>query len=281
MREYLLKLEEPNDYYVGAGEARLTSPMRVLCFLREGKHVLQKHALQSRSHHRFVLLYNLGTEGQVHLDDTVLPIKSGQAILIHPYQFHHFSGLKSDDIRWLFCTFELEEQSLFHPLKNRVLNTSKELDTLVEQMLEIWHQKPTELQALRLQTSLLSLLLNLKQLGQQHEADHIADTDESLLSTVNQLMAKWRGRPVSIEEIAAATKYSASRLRVVFKQAAGIPLGSYLKNYRLNHAMALLRTSSMSITEIATQAGFASPQAFSRSFRKETGKTPRSYRKRA
>jgi len=68
---------------------------------------------------------------------------------------------------------------------------------------------------------------------------------------------------------------------VIFKQAAGIPLGSYIKNYRLNHAMALLRTSKMSITEIAIQAGYASPQAFSRSFRKETGNTPRSYRKRA
>jgi AraC-like DNA-binding protein len=281
MREYLLRLEEPDDYYAGCGEIKLISPMRVLCFLRKSKYVLQKHALQNRSHHRFVLLYNLSTEGQVHLDDAVLPIKPGQAILIQPYQFHHFSGLKSHDLRWLFCTFELKEQSLFDSLRNRVLDTNKELEGLLEQMLEIWHQPASELQALRLQASLLSLLLTLKQLGQQNEPDDLATSEESLLSTVNQLMAKWRGRPVSIEEIAAATKYSASRLRVIFKQAAGIPLGSYIKNYRLNHAMALLRTSKMSITEIAIQAGYASPQAFSRSFRKETGNTPRSYRKRA
>ncbi|MGB2402248.1 MAG: AraC family transcriptional regulator [Akkermansiaceae bacterium] len=280
MRESLLKLEDPDNYYAGSGKTTLGSPMRILCFLRKNKHVLQKHALQNRSHHRFVLLYNLGTEGQVHLDDAVSPIKPGQVILIHPYQFHHFSGLQSHDLCWLFCTFELEEQSILEPLKNRVIDTNKELDILLEQMLEIWHHKPSELQALRLQASLLSLILTLKQICQQSEPDHAKETEESLLNTVNQLMAKWRGRPVSIEEIAAATKYSTSRLRVVFKQAAGIPLGSYIKNYRMNHAMALLRTTSKSITEIASQAGFASPQAFSRSFRKETGKTPRSYRKR-
>jgi len=83
---------------------------------------------------------------------------------------------------------------------------------------------------------------------------------------------------MSIEDFANATNYSASRLRTIFKRAAGIPLGSYLKNYRLNRAMALLRTSNMSISEIATETGFTSPQAFSRSFRKETGVTPRSYR---
>ncbi len=57
-----------------------------------------------------------------------------------------------------------------------------------------------------------------------------------------------------------------------------IPLGSYIRNFRLNRAMALLRTSSLSIADVAEEAGFGSPQAFSRIFRRETGQTPRDYR---
>ena len=42
--------------------------------------------------------------------------------------------------------------------------------------------------------------------------------------------------------------------------------------------MALLRTTALSIADIAAEAGFGSPQAFSRVFKKETGQTPRNYR---
>jgi len=91
-------------------------------------------------------------------------------------------------------------------------------------------------------------------------------------------MAEWRGRTVVVADVAEALELSESRLRVLFKEAAGIPLGSYIHNYRLNRAMALLRTSDLSIAGVAEEAGFGSPQAFNRVFKKETGQTPRAYR---
>lgn len=278
IQESLLNINEPTNYFEGKGVASLPSPKRVLLFLREDKLTLQKHALQNRSHHRFVLLFNLGTEGHVHLDDFVLDVKPGQALLILPYQFHHFSKLASTELQWLFCTFELESEALFELLKNRVINTDKEMQDTLAQLLKTWSLPSSELQALRLQAGILSVLLSMSQVSERNTPSDLPDTNDNLLTTINQLLANWRGRSMSIEDFANATNYSASRLRTIFKRAAGIPLGSYLKNYRLNRAMALLRTSNMSISEIATETGFTSPQAFSRSFRKETGVTPRSYR---
>ena len=75
-----------------------------------------------------------------------------------------------------------------------------------------------------------------------------------------------------------AFNLSESRLRALFKETAGISLGSHIQNYRLNRAMALLRTTKLPISEIAEEAGFGSPQAFSRIFRKELGHTPQAYR---
>lgn len=92
-------------------------------------------------------------------------------------------------------------------------------------------------------------------------------------------MAEWRGRTVVVADLADAMGYSESRLRVLFKETAGIPLGYYIQNYRINRAMNLLRSSDLSIADISEEAGFGSPQAFSRVFKKETGRTPRSYRK--
>ena len=281
MREDLLRINEPSDYYAGVGTANLPDPLQVLFFLRENKSKLQQHAIQNRSHHRFVLLFNMGTEGHVHVDDLELPIKPGQALVILPYQFHHFSKLKSRRLRWLFCTFELEDPTILEPLRNRVLDTNNEVTTLLEQLLEIWHAPSSELQTMRLQAGLLCLLLSLRQLGEHSEPGLLPETEDNLLRTVNRLMTQWRGRTVNIVDVADAMGYSPSRLRSIFKQAAGVTLGAYLKNYRLNRAMALLRTSNLSISEIASEAGFASPQAFSRNFKKEIGATPRSYRRQA
>lgn len=280
MREVLLQIAEPDDYFAGPGKELLPSPMRVLLFLRESKNKLQQHALQNRSHHRCVLVFNLGTEGQIHLDDLVVPFKPGQALQILPYQFHHYSGLHSPRLRWLFCTFELENQALLEPLRDRVLDTSGELNAQLERLLEIWHMSPSDLQASRLQACLLELLLSLRQAAEDSNPMPLPEAKDNLLRRVNLHMARSDESTVGIADIAQAMGYSESRLRVIFKRVAGIPLGAYIKNYRLNRAMALLRTTDLSISEIARQAGFASPQAFSRTFKKETGNTPRSYRGR-
>ena len=286
MHSDLVGIDEPENYFTGVGNSQLPSPTSVLLFLRTSKNKLQQHALQNRSHHRFVLAMNLGTEGHVHLDNLDMPFKPGQALLILPYQFHHFSKLASTKLKWLFCTFELEAQGLLEPLRNRVLDmqdsSSLQLDDLpgqlLEQLLEIWRMPRVGLQAAQLQACLLSLLISLRRLGDQSEPALWPETDDNLLRTVHLLLAQWRARSVTVADLAGELRFSESRLRVLFKQTAGIPLGAYIKNYRLNRAMALLRTSALPIATIAEEAGFGSPQAFSRIFKKETGRTPRSYR---
>jgi transcriptional regulator GlxA family with amidase domain len=42
--------------------------------------------------------------------------------------------------------------------------------------------------------------------------------------------------------------------------------------------MVLLRTTDLPVSEIAHEAGFSSPQAFSRAFRSSTSITPLNYR---
>ena len=290
MHSDLVGIDEPENYFTGLGNSQLPTPSSVLLFLRTSKNKLQQHALQNRSHHRFVLALNLGTDGHVHLDNLDMPFKPGQALLIHPYQFHHFSKLASTKLTWLFCTFELEAQGFLEPLRNRVLDmedsSSLQLDELpgqlvgqlLKQLLNIWRMPRVALQAAQLQASLLSLLISLRRLGDQSEPGLLPETDDNLLRTVNLLLTQWRARSVTVADLAGELGFSESRLRVLFKQTAGIPLGAYIKNYRLNRAMALLRTSALPIATIAEEAGFGSPQALSRVFKKETGHTPRSYR---
>ncbi|VGO15536.1 Arabinose operon regulatory protein [Pontiella desulfatans] len=269
-----LQLEEPQDYFSGLGATTLPTPRNVLMFVRRTKNTLQQEALQNRSHHRFVLAYNLGTAGHIHVDNLALPFDPGQALLILPYQFHHFSLLAATQLEWVFCTFELEPRTFLEPLRNRVITIGEATQRAYEALLQKWHQSHAE----TVQAALLQLLLELKLDRLQTGNDLPPEPEDNLLRSINGLMAEWRGRTVVVADLAQAMEFSESRLRVLFKEAAGIPLGSYIQNYRINRAMALLRTSALSIADVAEEAGFGSPQAFSRIFKKETGHTPRAYR---
>lgn len=278
MNEQMLNIEEPADYFSGVGEHDLPTPINILLFVRRTRETLQQEALQNRSHHRFVLACNLKTEGHIHVDNLALPFRPGQALLIAPYQFHHFSQLASSQLEWLFCTFELEPGAFLEPLRNRVIDPAEKTLRAYNDLLREWHLPREAFQEEQVQTVLLRLLLSLKQDGLHSSADLPPEPEDNLLRAVNRLMAEWRGRTVVVADLADAMGYSESRLRVLFKEAAGIPLGSYIQNYRLNRAMALLRTTDLSIADLAEEAGFGSPQAFSRIFKKETGLTPRAYR---
>ena len=274
----LLTIEEPSDYYSGKGRIMLPTPANVLLFIRNTKDTLQQEALQNRSHHRFVLTLNLETDGCVHVDHLALSFKPEQALLILPYQFHHFSHLSSRHLSWLFCTFELQPRTFLEPLRNRIIDISEKTETLYNDLLSEWHAPGGELQAEQLQAALLRLLLSLKQDRIRSSPDLPPEPEESILKTVNRYLGEHTGAPVVVSDIAEAMNYSASRLRVLFKEAAGIPLGAYIQNYRINRAMALLRTTDLAIADVAREAGFGSPQAFSRIFKKKTGVIPRNYR---
>lgn len=118
------QLEEPLDYFKGRGHSVLPIPINILLYRRTTKIKLQQAALQNRSHHRYVLIFNFLTGGHVHLNNRVLPLQPGQSLLILPYQFHHFSQLESPQLKWLFCTFELPTTTLFEPLRNIVIDAS-------------------------------------------------------------------------------------------------------------------------------------------------------------
>lgn len=280
MNDSLLQLDDPTDYFRGRGHAHLPTPRHILAFLRTEKKTLQQEALQNRSHHRFVLCINLKTAGHIHLDHLTLPFAPGQALLILPYQFHHFSLGAATTLQWLFCTFELNPRTFLEPLRNRTIPMSPTTVRAVEAFLQEWHRPPGELQDAQQQTLLLRALIALKQDRQDGANDLPPEPADTLMRTINRLLAEWRGRMVVVADLARQLGCSESRLRVRFKAVAGIPLGAYLQNYRINRAMALLRTSPLSIADIAREAGFGSPQAFSRAFKNETEQTPRAYRNR-
>ena len=86
--------------------------------------------------------------------------------------------------------------------------------------------------------------------------------------------------PWPIRRLAALSGVSEAHFSRSFKAAFGIPPHRYLLSRRIERAKALLRDTSVSITEIAFQTGWDSLGTFGRVFRDITGENPSELRTR-
>lgn len=84
---------------------------------------------------------------------------------------------------------------------------------------------------------------------------------------------------ITLDDIAAAAAISPRECLRCFRNSIGQSPMEYLIAYRINMAKKLLRSSQLSVGEIAGRTGFNSSAYFTKIFRQLTEKTPLAYRK--
>lgn len=84
-----------------------------------------------------------------------------------------------------------------------------------------------------------------------------------------------------VRRLARVSGVSEAHFARSFKEAFGVPPHRYLLTRRIERAMALLRDTDLSITEVAYEAGWRSLGTFGRTFRDVTGTSPSALRARA
>jgi AraC-like DNA-binding protein len=86
-------------------------------------------------------------------------------------------------------------------------------------------------------------------------------------------------RIITAAELSADYEISVSALRACFKAMYGKPIACFIRQYRLQKASELLRTSEMSVTDIALEVGYESLSKFISVFKTAYGTTPLKHRK--
>lgn len=86
-------------------------------------------------------------------------------------------------------------------------------------------------------------------------------------------------KPPTLLEMATVAGVSRRHFFRAFKQSTGKTPHSYLAEYRLKQALALLNGTELSATEIALECGFASSSHFTYAFRRTFGVSPLEYRR--
>lgn len=83
---------------------------------------------------------------------------------------------------------------------------------------------------------------------------------------------------ISLKQAAAAFGYEYHYLSRLLSRQYRISFVDLVNNHRVEHAMQLLESTNLPVTEIMLQSGFQSIRSFNMVFRNLTGKTPSEYR---
>lgn len=79
----------------------------------------------------------------------------------------------------------------------------------------------------------------------------------------------------SVEDLCKDLGMSRMNMYRKFQSISDVTPSEFIRKYRLNKAAQLLRDSNKSVTEVAYQVGFTSPQYFAKCFKDEFGVTPK------
>ncbi len=85
--------------------------------------------------------------------------------------------------------------------------------------------------------------------------------------------------PIRTPQLAATCNLSVSHFSHAFKQALGVAPLAYVARRRIEAARQVMLVSSASLTEIALGHGFCDQSHFCRTFRREVGLSPKTWRR--
>ena len=85
---------------------------------------------------------------------------------------------------------------------------------------------------------------------------------------------------ISLEDMSSLLHFSPNYFHKYFKEKTGVTPHRYLLDLKINRAKKLLDSSDKSLLAIAEESGFESQAYFCYVFKKETGMTPKEYRKK-
>lgn len=106
----------------------------------------------------------------------------------------------------------------------------------------------------------------------------INDHRERLIRVLVHIQERADG-PLSLERLAGVARFSPFHFHRVFAAYVGETLHEYLRRIRLDKAAFRLHYSDDPVTDIALSAGYETPTAFTKAFKRRFGKNPTEYKR--
>ena len=131
----------------------------------------------------------------------------------------------------------------------------------------------------KLKVQELMLFLWMMETSKEQELNSYFSEQVEIIKEIHEQLTSNLDRRFTIEELAKQHLINTSSLKAVFKAVYGLPIASYMKEYRIRQAADRLRNSNDSIAEIAAFVGYESQSKFTKAFKEVMQILPTAYRK--
>jgi len=209
-------------------------------------------------------------------------LSAGSAFIIHPQTLVSYYADESDP--WEYCwvgfsgadALRLVEFTSFDE-NNPVITFSKEqMLSLKKTFLSIYSNFGTKPQQETMAVSKLYELFSLITSAAPNVSPESSSGRIYVKNAVKYIQYNYANN-IDVSEIADHVGLSRSHLYRIFVKHLSLSPNEYLTQYRINQACTLLRTSGLSVGEIAGSVGFDDQLYFSRVFKKVKGVPPSQY----
>lgn len=149
----------------------------------------------------------------------------------------------------------------------------------IERIFHPLYNLPENLRIPYFKLKIQELFLYLSQLNP--EEDRVApyySKQVALIKEIHAYLTEHLDERFTIEDLAKKYLINMTSLKEIFKGVYGLPIATYMNQYRMQKGMELLRTTDDSISEIAAKLGYETQGKFSKAFKNYVNMTPSHYR---
>lgn len=140
---------------------------------------------------------------------------------------------------------------------------------------DIFHQIETAETLSQLEKNLFASLNHLI----SETTASLPDQENALIERALQYIHRNYNDCITLNDTAAYVYLNKNSFSSLFKAKTGMTYREYLRNYRINQAIRMLRESDQKVYEIAQAVGYHDSAHFIRAFKEVTGKSPSGYGK--
>lgn len=268
--------------YVRRGDLTEFPNMSALCHWHEELEIL----MPLKGH----LCYNI--------NGSVVTVQEGNAVFVNTRQLHYgFSdnGTQCEylcvaflpqllcingDIQNRFVLPLLSSHGVTHLVLRKSIPEHRPLLSAIARMDSLTEERARGYE-MQLMANLYTLWQGLYTLAEDRIGEEIS-TDSNMLIQKRMLdfVRTHYAEKLSVDAIAASGGVCRTKCWQIFRKYLGQTPNEYLNSYRLEKGMQLLKSSRMSVTEIAQECGFSSASYFTELFTRQKGCSPTQYRRR-
>lgn len=245
----------------------------------------QHYSVKSQGNRTPIFFYIIDGQLELEYEGETYTAKANDVVLLNCHKPHHYYC--KDSCEFLFFHFDgitapdlVDHLIASHGSPVFSLKNAREIYTTInEPIMKLCYQEQDS------EASLSSIVYSTLCMIPATDANtglfipsHVELSEDTVSYKVIEYVDKHIDQNFTVQQLADFVNLSRDYFARLFKKETGYSPLEYVAIAKINYAKLMLRTTTLSITEIAEFLGYSSPASFINAFRMRRGTSPNKYR---